>query len=105
DFAVREKASQGLAKLGQRALAPLQMALDRRPALEAKQRIEVLLLNMHQTDLPKEQRRWQWAVMVLELAGTPEGRQLLHDVAKRNAGAWLAQEAEVSLKRLEKGSN
>jgi WD40 repeat protein len=104
DFAVRQNASEGLAKLGHAALPQLKMALNKQPSAEARNRIELLLSKMNQTDLTKEQRRWQWAIMALELAGTPEARKLLQEVARGNAGAWLAQEAQASLKRLEKGT-
>ena len=104
-FDVRQKASQELAKRGHAVLPHLKMALDKRPTPEAKQSIELLLANMNETELPKELRRWQWAIMALELAGTPEARKTLQEVAKGNAGAWVAQEALASLKRLEKGAN
>jgi WD40 repeat protein len=104
-FDVRNKAFQELAKLGQAVLPNLKVALDKRPTPEAKQSIEVLLSNMNQTELPKELRRWHWAILALELAGTLEARKTLQEVAKGNAGAWLAQEAHASLKRLEKGAN
>jgi hypothetical protein len=105
EFAVREKASQELAKLGHAAAPHVKIALDKRPTPEAKQSIEVLLLNMNRTDLTKEQQRWQWVIMTLELAGTPEARKMLQEVAKGNVGAWLAQEAHAALKRFEKGTN
>lgn len=104
-FDVRNKAFQDLAKLGYAVLPHLKVALDKRPTPEAKQSIELLLSKMNPTELPKELRRGQWAIMALELAGTLEAHKILQEVAKGNAGAWLAQEAHASLKRLEKGVN
>jgi hypothetical protein len=104
-FAVRQKALAELAKLGHATFPHLKMALDKRPTPEAKQSIEVLLSNSNRTDLTKEQRRWQWAIMAVELAGSPEARKMLQEVAQGSAGAWLAQEAQAALKRLEKGTN
>ncbi len=104
DFDLRQKASQELANLGHVAAPHLKTVLDKRPTPEVKQSIETLLANVKQTELPKDQRRWQWAVLALELAGTPEARKTLQEVAQGNSDAWLAQEARASLKRLEKGA-
>lgn len=46
------------------------------------------------------QKRWQGAVLVLELIATKDARKLLADVAHGRGGAWLAPEAEAALKRL-----
>jgi len=105
DFDVRQKGSQELAKLGHSAVPHLKTALNKQPTPEVKQAIEVLLSSMNQIAFTNEQRRLQWAIMALELAGTLEARKILQEVAKGNAGAWLAREASASLKRLDKGTN
>jgi hypothetical protein len=99
EFARRKQASEDLAKLGEGAAAPLRKALDQRPSLEVRKRLEDLLA---QTEALTPQRlRALRSLEVLEHASGTEARQLLRALANGVSGAWLTREAEAALKRLE----
>jgi hypothetical protein len=101
-FAVRESAKQELEKLGEIAAPACRKALEQKPSVEARRRLEALL--------EKQSREWQnpsserlrtlRAVEVLEHIGTPEARQVLETLAKGAPEARLTQEAAESLQRL-----
>jgi hypothetical protein len=101
-FAVRERATQELEKLGPLAAPHLQKTIDSKLPLEVRRRAERVLEKLKVAELSPELSRWQRSLTVLELLGTPEARQALTDLAKGDAGAWLALEAKASLDRLEK---
>jgi WD40 repeat protein len=82
DFSTREKASNELEKLGDMAKGALRKALDTRPALEPRQRIDKLLdrlatIQVTSADLLQALR----GVEVLERIGSAEARQLLRTLA------------------------
>ncbi len=97
-FAVREKASDELAKLGELALPALQKTLAGQPTPEVRYRVEILLAKLS-TPTP-ERLRVQRAVMVLEQIGSPEAKQLLETLAKGAEGALLTEEARAARQRL-----
>jgi WD40 repeat protein len=94
-FAVREAATRELAKLSDRAEAKLRSALEGKPSLEARQRIENLLRAV-ETETQYASR----AVMVLERIGTPEARQVLQDLAQGDAAAWRTRIARAARERI-----
>jgi hypothetical protein len=98
-FAVREKATQELTRLGAAAEEALDAKLRVGAALETAKRIEQLLARMKAVPSP-EQLRVTRAVEVLERIGTPEAREHLRELANGAAGAWLTREAEEALSRL-----
>jgi hypothetical protein len=99
-FAVREKAFQSLQRLGPAAASALRQALEHKPSLEVRRRIEQLLEGLSTGPVPAETQRTLRALAVLEHAGTPEARRLLQALADGAPEAWLTQEARYPVKRL-----
>jgi RNA polymerase sigma factor (sigma-70 family) len=99
DFAVREKATDELAKLGGAAVTALRKALEGSPSAELKQRAELLLgkLQTASAEWTSESR----ALELLEQLRTPEAKELLRELARGDADAWLTKEAGVALRRSE----
>jgi hypothetical protein len=100
NFSVREKATGELEKLGPEPFPQLRRSLDQPISLEVRYRIKHLLEKLKIAKLTADQKRLQRTLLVFELIATVEGRQVLEEVAKGSAGAWLAPEAQASLKRL-----
>jgi RNA polymerase sigma factor (sigma-70 family) len=103
-FAVREKASSELAKLGRQAEPELRRALaDASP--EARRRLERLLAALPgaggKAHNP-ERLRMLRALELLDLIGTPEARRAVEAVARTRAGTALGTEAQAVLERLKK---
>ena len=99
-FAVREKATTELEKLGKEIEPALHKALQGKPSLEVRRRIDRLLEKLESAAPSPEQLRLLRALEVLEHIGTPEARELLRTLAKGASGARLTQEAKASLDRL-----
>ncbi len=101
-FAVREKATKELRKLGELAEPVLRKALATPPSPEMRRRLQELFdeVAQHQrhpsTDLLRQLR----AIEVLERIGTPEARRLLETLAAGAAGARQTREASAALQRL-----
>jgi WD40 repeat protein len=106
DFTVREKASKGLEALGEAAVGACRKALQGQPSAEARRRLErVIELESQERRTPSPAGlRALRALEVLELAGTPEARQLLEKWAGGAAEARLSEEAKSSLERLARRS-
>jgi hypothetical protein len=100
DFSVREKATAELEKRGLEALARLRRSLDRPISLEARRRAERLVAKLKTAKPTAAQKRLQGALLVLELIATAEARKVLEEASRGSAGAWLAPQAQASLKRL-----
>jgi RNA polymerase sigma factor (sigma-70 family) len=100
EFAQREKASRELARLGEAAEPLLRKALEGEPAAETRRRLNEALENLS----PEGERlRAGRAVEALELAGTPEARQVLESLARGVPGARRTREAQAALERLRAG--
>ncbi|HWG43214.1 MAG TPA: WD40 repeat domain-containing protein [Gemmataceae bacterium] len=101
-FAVREKATEELQKLGELAEPALRKALASRPTLEMSRRVRGLLdeIGQRQWRPSAEILRQLRAVEVLERIGTPEARALLEALAHGAAGARLTREARAAAQRL-----
>jgi hypothetical protein len=99
-FAVREKATERLRRLGRLAEPALRNALAVRPSAEQRRRIGHLLARLERLELSSAERQALRAVELLELIGTPEARAVLADLAAGAPQAWLTREARSSLKRL-----
>jgi RNA polymerase sigma factor (sigma-70 family) len=97
-FTVREKAEQGLSRLGAGAEPALRRALAANPSPEARHRLQVLLDALRPT--AREPLRLRRAVAVLEQIGTPAAREVLKGVAQRVPESILTREARASLGRL-----
>jgi WD40 repeat protein len=97
-FAVRSRAEEELARLGESAGPALRKALAGSPPLEMRRRVEQLLRRLNQWT--PERLRALRALAVLEQADTPEARAVLGGLARGAPGTWLTREAEKVLRRL-----
>jgi hypothetical protein len=107
DFSKREKSTAELQEFGEQALSTYRKALEGKPSLEARRRLEDLLAKAHTAywDVSGERLRSLRAVEALELAGTKEARESLKTLAAGAAGARLTDQAKASLERLAKRDN
>jgi WD40 repeat protein len=94
-FAVRDKAFRTLEKLGEAAGAALHKALEGKPSLEVRRRLEQLMEKR-----AKDAFRPLRAVEALEQVGTAEARQVLQVLAKGAPNPQVAQAADAALRRL-----
>jgi HEAT repeat protein len=102
-FAVRESATEALAKLGVMAVPALREALRDKPSPEARKRLEELVKRKHVETRPRsaeELRTWR-AIDVLERLGTIEARELLKSLAAGMPGVLTTTAARDALKRRE----
>jgi hypothetical protein len=99
-FPVREKATRALEKLGSAAEPALREALARRPAPEARRRMDQVLAKREQPTLPPDTARLLRAVEVLEQIGNSEARQLLLSLAEGTPQSLITREARASIDRL-----
>jgi WD40 repeat protein len=99
-FQVREKAMAELARLSALARPALSRALARDLPLEARRRIERLLVRMEGVEISPEQLRMVRGVEVLEQVGTVEARALLEELARGEPEAPGTVEARAALTRL-----
>jgi dipeptidyl aminopeptidase/acylaminoacyl peptidase len=106
-FAVREKASNELQRLGGVATAACRQALQGQVPLEVRRRLERVLNHLVERQAQEVQYlsgdllRGIRAVEVLERAGTDACRNLLQKLSKGAPQARLTREASAALKRLE----
>ncbi len=103
-FANREQATAQLEKWAERAEPSLRQALEQKPALETRQRIERLLdkLNAAWQKPSPDCLRTLRALEMLEHMNTPEARRFLQQLADGMAEVELTRQAKAGLKRLEK---
>jgi dipeptidyl aminopeptidase/acylaminoacyl peptidase len=100
EFALREQASDELARWGKAAESALQRALENSPSLEVKQRAEALLEKLERSVASPEVCRQVRAVAVLEYINTRESRELLTRLAGGAEGDRRTQEAKGSMRRM-----
>jgi hypothetical protein len=100
DFAVRQKATVELARLGAAAEPALRGALEKSASAEVRRRAELLLGKLQGGLPPADRVRELRAVELLEQIGTPEARRVLEGLARPGSDGWLAQEARLALGRL-----
>ena len=98
-FAVRERATEGLARLGEMAGPALRQALGSGVSPEARRRGEDLLKKLLRPDDQAARIQGLRVLEVLEQVGSAEARQLL-EVLGRRKELGLAQAAQASLRRL-----
>jgi hypothetical protein len=99
-FAVRQKASAELTRLGEAALPALKLALAGDVSLEARRRGQRIVDEL--TTPSGDRLRGLRAVEVLENIGTQQARALLQKLATGAPEARLTLEARASLERIEK---
>lgn len=95
-FAERDKAKTELEKLGLGVEPALRKALNAKPSLEMRRRIEAILEKLTGGPYLRVLR----ALEILENIATPEARQILEAIAKGPAEMGSTQEAKASLARL-----
>lgn len=101
-FAVRAAAAKELEKLGETASEACRKALEGELSAEARRRLQALVDNQARDawEPSSEQLRTLRALEALELAGTPEARDLLMKLSAGAAETRLAREAKAALARL-----
>ncbi|HEV3260926.1 MAG TPA: hypothetical protein VG013_29005 [Gemmataceae bacterium] len=104
DSAVREAATEALAKLGKAAEPALRKVLEGKHSAEVDLRVKLLVDKLKPSTLPEGTLLRLRAVEVLELVGSPEARQLLKKLAQDAAGTQVRLDARASLKRLARQS-
>jgi hypothetical protein len=77
----------------------LRHALEQKPTLEARRRMQHLLEKIGQQPPADETLRLLRTLQVLENSGT-EGRRLLRELASGADQTWLTREAKAALTRL-----
>lgn len=100
-FETRESASRELIRLSNRVEGRLRQELKKRPTLEVRRRIEIVLETIDANELPPETLRELRAMEVLEHIGTPQARRVLEALSKGAAEARQTREAKAVLRRLE----
>ncbi|HLN26171.1 MAG TPA: sigma-70 family RNA polymerase sigma factor [Gemmataceae bacterium] len=100
DFAVRTKANEELAKLGESVRLALEQTLQRKPSLEVSRRIVALLDQLEPEHSPGQLRLLR-AVEAVEQIRIPTARQLLASWSMGIPTARLTREARDSLQRLD----
>ncbi|MGH7173034.1 MAG: WD40 repeat domain-containing protein [Gemmataceae bacterium] len=100
-FAVREKATEELRKIGELAEPACRKALASRPTLEMRRRLQGLLEGMPYWRPTPEILRQLRAIEVLERIGTLEAQKLLESMSGGAAGARLTREARAAIQRLQ----
>jgi RNA polymerase sigma factor (sigma-70 family) len=94
-FAEREEATQELKKLGASIEPALRKAIQEKVTLETRRRMQGLLDDLEGAERLRSLR----AIEVLERIGDEPSRDLLRRLAGGAAGAWLTEEARISLHR------
>jgi RNA polymerase sigma factor (sigma-70 family) len=100
EFAVRERASAELEKLGGLAGPAIRRALEAKPPPESRRRLEALRERRDGRTLSAETLRAIRAVELLEQMNSPEARALLERLAGGAAEAVVTRQARAALDRL-----
>lgn len=98
DFAVRERATTELRRLGWEAESALRKVLENKPSLETRQRVKQLLDDIRNQAPSPELLRMLRGIEILEQIGTPEARRTIARLA--DGSTRPAREAKAALERL-----
>jgi WD40 repeat protein len=101
-FAIRDKATKELEKLGDMAGTKLTERLAAQPPLEVHQRINKLLDGIAQAEIPLETLQTLRAIEVLERIRTAQAREVLAALAKGAPGHRITEEARDAVERLDR---
>jgi RNA polymerase sigma factor (sigma-70 family) len=99
-FAVRQRATAELARLGEAAGLSLRKTLEGKPSPEVRLRVGRLLKRLEEAEASREHLRVLRALRALEHGATPEARRLLARLAGGAAEAGLSRRAKAALARL-----
>jgi hypothetical protein len=102
-FAVREKASRALTRMGSGLQTLLKEELDKKPSPEVRRRIEAILEKVRYKG--DARRCGLRSVAVLEYADLPEARTLLQRLAGNDPSEEIRGAARGALKRLENAAS
>ena len=102
DFKKREAATAHLKNLGELAEPALRKALQAKPSLESRKRIEQLLAEIADFPAGPDELRQIRALHALELIGSPAALKLLTKLAGGAEGARLTRDARLAMQRLER---
>jgi hypothetical protein len=97
---VRQRAFVTLEKFGDLALPILEKALDGKPSLEMRRRVEALLQKLDQTPPAPACLPQMRALEALELIGTGLARTFLEALARGEPRALLTDQANAACLRL-----
>jgi WD40 repeat protein len=98
DFATRQRAAEELSKYGDAITPALQRALDGKPALEVRRRVQHLLDQCR--DWNSERLRAHRAIQALEHIGTSPAREALQTLTAGAPASRLTEEAKMALRRI-----
>jgi hypothetical protein len=99
EFAAREAADRELTELGDRAESMLRQALEGKPSLELRRRLQAILAGPNR--LTADSLRTLRAIAVLERIATPQARRILETLG-RGAASRETREAKTALQRLDR---
>lgn len=101
-YPVREAAHRDLKKLGGIIEGDVRKALAGKVSPEVRKRLHALLdpWERHPANAD-ELRQWR-ALLILERIGTQAAREVLSQVGRGASGAWLTEEAQAALNRIDK---
>jgi hypothetical protein len=100
EFAVRDRATAELERLGELAAPALEKVLEAKVSLEVRKRVERLLARLDEADVPADRLQVIRAIKVLEYQNTTEARRLLKVLAAGAPGALPTEEAKAALQHL-----
>lgn len=100
-FAVREKATAEIARLGEAVVPGLRDRLAKTESAEVRRRLIQLLGQLDPAETSPQRLQTQRALKLLEAIATPEAKALLAKLAAGDATARLTRDAKQSLARLE----
>ncbi len=97
-FAEREEANRQLLMMGEQTLPVLRQALQHKPALETKKRVEALIESLTRGPSTKQLSLLR-AVAVLEWSNLPSAREHLKRLAEGDPAARLTRAAKAAWRR------
>src|SRR5262249_48329665 len=100
-YAVRQRATTELAKLGDETQVYLEKALKNDPSPEARRRLRELLEHTGERFLKGERLRTMRAIELLDRLNSPPAREVLQHLAQGPANSPITREARWSLSRSE----
>jgi WD40 repeat protein len=100
EFETRERASEELEKLGDKARGALRGVLAGQSSTEAKRRAMALLEKLDKGGAPSAEVTWLRVVEALEFNASPEARDWLRELAKDPPSKAVGADVEAALARL-----
>jgi WD40 repeat protein len=100
EFAVRERASADLGRLGEAAEPALREALTGEASLEVRRRVGEVLDRLRRWS--PERLQTERTLEALERVGMPEARRVVAKLARESSGTWTGTAAREALRRLER---